>query len=91
MCLQFSDFQYFCAKTIFIVRFLGIHPVQSVINNATQLSGRGFPYIFYMKLVLSQLYVFSVLQNGSRAAHFEANKNMNNFEKKEILKFVNLN
>ncbi len=39
-----------------------IHPVQSVINNPTQLSGRGFPHIFYMELVLSQLYVFWVLK-----------------------------
>ncbi len=40
------------------MRFLRIHPVQKVINNPTQLSGRGFPRIFHMKLVLSQLYVF---------------------------------
>ena len=39
------------------MRFLRIHPVQKVINNPTQLSGRGFPRIFHMKLVLSQLYV----------------------------------
>ena len=35
-----------------------IHSVQRVINNPTQLSGRGCPYIFYIKLNLSQLYVF---------------------------------
>ena len=29
------------------MRFLRIHPVQSVVNNITQLSGRGFPCIFY--------------------------------------------
>ncbi len=40
------------------MRFLGIHPVQSVVNSPTQLSGRGFARIFHMKLVLSQLYVF---------------------------------
>ena len=62
---------HFCRKTIFIMRFLRIHPVQNVINNPTQLSGRGFPRIFYMELVLSQLYVFLVLQNGSRAVKFE--------------------
>ena len=61
------DFLRFCGKTNFIKRFLRIHPVQSVVNSPTQLSGRGFPCIFHMKLVLSQLYVFLVLQNGSRA------------------------
>ncbi len=35
-----------------------IHPVQRVINNIAQLSGRGFPCIFYMKMFLLQLYVF---------------------------------
>ena len=63
-----------CRKAIFIVRFLRIHPVQSVVNNIAQLSGRGFPCILYMKLFVSQLYVFFVLQNGSRAvktSHFE--------------------
>ena len=54
-------------QTIFIVRFLRIHPVQSVVNDPTQLSGRGFPRIFHMKLVSSQLYVFLALQNGRRA------------------------
>ena len=44
------------------MRFLRIHPVQKVIDNPTQLSGRGFPRIFHMELVLSQLYVFLVLQ-----------------------------
>ena len=58
---QFSkilDFEEGCRKTNFIVRFLRIRPVQSVANSPTQLSGRGFPRIFHMKLVLSQLYVF---------------------------------
>ncbi len=41
-----------------LVRLLRIHPVQSVVNNITQLSGRGFPHIFHMKLFVSQLYVF---------------------------------
>ena len=53
------------------MRFLRIHRVQIVVDSPTQLSGRGFPYIFYMKLVLSQLYVFLVLQNGSWAVIFE--------------------
>ena len=52
------DFWHFGEKTNFIVRFLRIHPVQSVINNPTQLSGRRFPRIFHMKLFLSQLYIF---------------------------------
>ncbi len=56
-CSQFSDFLHFCAKPIFLERFLRIHPGQSVVNSPTQLSGRGFPCIFYM-ICLSQLYVF---------------------------------
>ncbi len=62
-----SDFLHVCANTFFLVRLLRIHSVQSVINGPTQLSGRGFPHIFYRKLVVSQLYVFWVLPNGSRA------------------------
>ena len=61
-CFKNSDFLYVCRKTNFILRFLRIHPVQNVINNPTQLSGRGFPHIFYMESVLLQLYVFLVLQ-----------------------------
>ncbi len=57
--LQFYDFCFVCAKLIFLVRVLWVHPVKSVINNPTPLSGRGFPHICYMKLCLSQLYVFS--------------------------------
>ena len=45
-------------QTIFLVRLLSIHPVQSVVNSITQLSGRGFPRILHMELFLSQLYVF---------------------------------
>ncbi len=55
---QCSCCLHVCAKTIFLVRALRIHPVQSVINNITQLYGRGFPCIFNLKLFLSQLYVF---------------------------------
>ncbi len=45
-----------CVQQIcFLLRFLRIHSVQSVINNPAQLSGRGFPNIFYMNLVLSQM------------------------------------
>jgi len=40
------------------MRFLRIHPVQSVVNSMVQLSGRGFPRIFHMKLISSQLRVF---------------------------------
>ncbi len=68
--LRYTFFLHCCAKHIFIVRFLRIHPVQNIINSPTQLSGRGFPYTFYMKLVVSQLYVFCVLKIGSRAVWF---------------------
>ena len=44
------------------MRFLRIHPVQSVIDNPTQLSGRGVPHILYVKLCLSRPYVFSCSQ-----------------------------
>ena len=44
------------------MRFVRIHPAQSVVNSPTQLSGRGFPHIFHMELFSSQLYVFLVLQ-----------------------------
>ena len=67
---QFSEILNFdecCAKLFLLVRFLRIRPVQSVVNSPTQLSGRGFPRIFNMKLVLSQHHAFLVLQNGSRA------------------------
>ena len=60
-------FLYVCATNNCLVRFLRVHPVQSVINSPTQLSGRGFPHIFYTKLFLLQLYVFLVLRHGSRA------------------------
>ncbi len=46
-----------CAKIYILVRCLRIHPVQSVVNNIRQLSGRGFLCICCMKLCLSQLYV----------------------------------
>ncbi len=71
---MFLIFYIFAENIFFLVRFLRIHPVQSVVNNLAQLSGRGFPSIFHMKLFLSQLYVFYLLQNGSRAMkayHFE--------------------
>ncbi len=57
---QFSkilNFDECCRTTIFILRFF-IRPVQSVVNSPAQLSGRGFPRIFHMKLVLSQHHVF---------------------------------
>ena len=59
------------AQQLFLACFFRIHPVQSVVNSPTQLSGRGFPHIFYMKLVLSQHYAFLVLQTGSRAVQFD--------------------
>ena len=48
-------------------RCVRIHSVQKVIHNPTQLSGRGFSHIFYMRSILSQFYVFLMLQNGRRA------------------------
>jgi len=42
MCL------FFVQKYVLLVRVLRVHSVQSVINNPTQLSGRGFPCIFYI-------------------------------------------
>ncbi len=73
--LRYTDFSFFVflstclqrKKSNFLVRFLSIHPVQSVVNSPTQLSGRGFARICHMKLFSSQLYVFLVLPNGSRA------------------------
>ena len=53
--------------SIVLRRFLRIQAVQKVIHNPTQLSGRGFPHIFYMRSILSQFYVFLMLQNGCRA------------------------
>ncbi len=55
-CFSIFGFVCFCATTIFLVRCLRIHPVQTVVNNPTQLSGRGIRYIFYMQIFLSQLY-----------------------------------
>ncbi len=52
------NFDECCRTTICILRFFRIRPVQSVVNSPTQLSGRGFPRIFHMKLVLSQHHVF---------------------------------
>ncbi len=43
-----------------------IHPVQSVVNNVAQLSGRGFPHIFHMELFLSQFYVFWYFKMDAR-------------------------
>ncbi len=40
------------------MRFLRIRPVQKVIDDPTQLSGRGFPRISHMESFSSQLYVF---------------------------------
>ncbi len=59
-------FSHVCATINFLTRFLRIHPVQSVVNNITQLSGRGFPCIFYMKPFLPQLYVFGYFKMEPR-------------------------
>ena len=55
---EFSIFYIFAEKTNFIMRFLRIRPVQKVIDNPTQLSGRGFPRISHMRSFSSQLYLF---------------------------------
>ena len=52
------------------MRFLNIHPVQSVVNSPTQLSGRGFAHIFHMKLFSSQRYVLLVLQMEAGPCNF---------------------
>ncbi len=46
-----------CKKHV-LRRFLRIWAVQKVIRDPTQLSGRGLFRIFYMKLFLSQFYIF---------------------------------
>ncbi len=56
--IRIFDVLLFCGKANFILRFLRIRPVQKVKDNPTQLSGRGFPRIFHMKLVLSQLGMY---------------------------------
>ncbi len=55
---EILNFDECCAKTMLLVRFLRIRPVQSVANNPTQLSGRGLPCMFHMICLLLQLYVF---------------------------------
>jgi hypothetical protein len=57
-CIRIFDFWYFCGKTNFIMRFLRIRPVQKVVDNPTQLSGRGFPRISHVRSFSSQLYLF---------------------------------
>ncbi len=90
------DFWHFCGKTNFIKRFLRIHPVQKVLDNPTQLSGRGFPRISHMEPFSSQLYVFWY----SKMEAEPCNSKIRKFEicffwkfeifKFEILKFENL-
>ena len=48
---------FFAEELILYCVSLSTHPVQSVVNKITQLSGRGFPCIFHMSLCSSQLYV----------------------------------
>ncbi len=52
------NFDECCRNPKFLVRFLRIHPVQSVVNNIAHASGRGFPCIFHTELFVLQLYVF---------------------------------
>ncbi len=75
-------FDIFAKIHVFIVRFLRIHPVQRVVNNITQLFGRGFSGIFYMKLFVSQLYVFLVLQNERRTVQIDNKKQQRTVVKK---------
>ena len=56
--LKISDFWYICEKKLVLRCFFRIRAVQKVIRDPAQLSGRGFSRIFYMKLFLSQLYIF---------------------------------
>ncbi len=63
------------------MRFLRIRPVQKVINNPTQLSGRGFPRIFHMESFSSQLYVFWYSQIEAEPCNSKIRKFANlNFE-----------
>ncbi len=80
---QLLIFDIFMKKNNFIMRFLRIHAVQSVINNPTQLSGRGFPRIFHMNLFLSQLYIFVGTSKWKPGRVI--------WKLKNILKFVMLN
>ena len=64
------------------MRFLRIHPVQSVVNNITQLYGRGFPHIFHMDFVCRNFMFFGTSKwKSGRAIWAFANLNF------EILKF----
>ena len=45
---NFRKFEIDVQKLCFPYCFLKVHSVQSVINNITQLSGRGFPCIFIL-------------------------------------------
>ena len=70
------------------MRFLRIHPVQKVINNPTQLSGRGFPRIFHMELFSSQLYVFWYFKIEAEPCNSNICKfEFRNFEIMKILNF----
>ncbi len=53
-----------CANTICLVRLLRIHPVQSVVNKQTQLSGRGIPCICYMICVAILHFWYSEMEVG---------------------------
>ncbi len=53
-------FDIFAKQTIFIVRYLRIHPVQSVVNNITQLPGMQF----FPQLVLFDIFAKKKTTNG---------------------------
>ncbi len=96
ICSPIFDVWHFCGKHICLVRVLRIHPVQSVIHNITQLTGRGFPCIFYIKLRFRQNYTFLVRPNGSRAVNTWQFENLNfyfcfeNLKKTELVMFSRL-
>ncbi len=54
---QCSIVDMFCWNNYVSSAFLSIHPVQSVINSITQLSGRGFPHIFHTSCFIATLCV----------------------------------
>ncbi len=60
-CALFRILGICCAIICVLFIFVRIHYVHSVINNPTQLSGRGFPHAFYINIFLS-------LEWGSKGA-----------------------
>ena len=59
---NFFDVRYLCGKKI--RGFWRIPYVENVIQDPTQLSGRGFPHHFYIELVSSGFHVFPGVTNN---------------------------